>query len=88
MSSSGLAPLITLKRFAAITIGHGRDDDTGDNHRAPSPAPHRGHPRLFDRTCLTVSRFRRVAGWCQKWLDVLSEQVLRGLMWLGVAERR
>jgi hypothetical protein len=35
------------------------------------------------RACLTVRRTRRVAGWWQTWLDVLSEQVLRGSVWLG-----
>jgi hypothetical protein len=38
-------------------------------------------------TCLTVSRFRRMAGWRQTRLDMLSDQVLCGPVWLGVAER-
>lgn len=38
------------------------------------------------RTCLSFSRFRRVAGLWQPWLDVPSDQVLRGQcgwVWLG-----
>src|SRR5580698_9084224 len=38
-------------------------------------------------TCLSFSRFRRVAGWCWTCLDVPSDQVLRGPAWLGVPER-
>jgi hypothetical protein len=40
------------------------------------------------RTCLSISRARRIAGWGQARLDGPSGQVLRGSVWLGVAGRR
>src|SRR6266571_5472724 len=39
-------------------------------------------------TCLSIRRICRVAGWWQTRLDVLSDQVLRGLVWPSVAGRR
>jgi len=35
------------------------------------------------RTCLTVSRFHRMAGRCQTWMDMRTDQVFCGPMWLG-----
>ena len=47
--------------------------------------PMRGvsNPKTDSCTPLTVRRFCRVAGWCQAWLDVPSDQVVRGPVWLG-----
>lgn len=54
--------------------------------------PADGRPELHilgpPPACLSIRRSHGVAGWCRTWLDVPSEQVLRGLVWLGVAGRR
>jgi hypothetical protein len=75
------------RRLRAPSSGDRGNDPVGSG----VPSMSRGAARLTTdslRTCLTVRQLRRVAGCWQMKRSVPSEQLLHGLVWPGVAQRR